>query len=95
MLVSMMEASERQKSNKELSLRLIRKNLRLENPEVLEAAYQDGMTLSYPYFTERQFQVSLDLLGKSMGQPVTLNYKQVIDHSLLDELGQPGTNRPE
>jgi hypothetical protein len=91
----MMEASERQKSNKELSVRLIRKNLHLENPEVLEAAYQDGMTLSYPYFTERQFQISLELLGKSMGQPVMLNYKQVVDHSLLDELGRPGINRPQ
>ena len=95
MLDSMMEASERQKSNKELSVRLIRKNLHLENPEVLEAAYQDGMTLSYPYFTERQFQISLELLGKSMGQPVMLNYKQVVDHSLLDELGRPGINRPQ
>ncbi len=95
MLLSIMEASERHKSDKELSLRLIRKNLRLENPEVLEAAYQDGMTLSYPYFTERQFQVSLELLGKSMGQAVSLNYKQVVDHSLLDELGRPGSSRPE
>jgi NMT1/THI5 like protein len=94
-VVSIMEASERHKSDKELSLRLIRKNLRLENPEVLEAAYQDGMTLSYPYFTDRQFQVSLELLGKSMGQPVSLNYKQVVDRSLLDELGRPGNSRPE
>lgn len=95
MLLSIMEASEIQKSNKELAVRLIRKNLRLENPEVLEAAYQDGMTLSYPYFTERQFQISLELLGKSMGQSVALNYKQVVDHSLLDELGRPGINRPQ
>src|ERR1041385_6381301 len=95
MLLSIMEASERHKNDKALSLRLIRKNLRLENPEVLEAAYQDGMTLSYPYITERQFQVSLELLGKSMGQPVALNYKQVVDHSVLDELGRPGSSRPE
>ena len=90
----MMEASERQKSDKELSVQLIKKYLRLQNPAVIEAAYEDGVTISYPYFTERQFQVSLELLAKSMGQPVLLNYKQVVDHSLLDEIGRPGMNRP-
>ena len=94
MLLAMMEASERQKTNKELSLQLIRKNLRLQNPEVVEAAYEDGVTISYPYFTEQQFQISLELLGKSMGQSVSLNYKQVVDHSLLDEIGRGGTNKP-
>ncbi len=94
MLIAMMEASERQKINKELSLQLIRKHLRLQNPEVVEAAYEDGVTLSYPYFTERQFQIALELLGKSMGQPVLLNYKQVVDHSLLDEISRPGMNKP-
>ena len=72
MLLAMMEASERQKTNKELSLQLIRKHLRLQNPEVVEAAYEDGVTISYPYFTEQQFQISLELLGKSMGQPVLI-----------------------
>ena len=90
----MMEASERQKSNKELSLRLIRKHLRMQNPEVVEAAYEDGITLSYPYFAERQFKISLELLEKSMEQPVQLTYRQVIDHSILDKINRPGTNRP-
>ena len=94
LLTAMMEASERQKSNKELSLRLIRKNLRIQNPEVVEAAYEDGVTLSYPYFTERQFKISLELLEKSMDQPVQLAYRQVIDHSILDEINRPGMNRP-
>jgi hypothetical protein len=94
MLAAMMEASERQKSNKELSLRLIRKHLRMQNPEVVEAAYEDGVTLSYPYFSERQFQISVELLSKSMEQPVQLNYKQVVDHSLVDEINRPGTNKP-
>ena len=94
MLVAMMEASERQKTSKELSLRLIRKHLRIQNPEVVEAAYEDGVTLSYPYFTERQFQISVELLSKSMEQPVQLNYKQVVDHGLLDEISRPSMNRP-
>jgi len=94
MLLAMMEASEQHKVNKELSLQLIRKHLRLQNPEVIDAAYEDGVTTSYPYFTERQFQASLELLSKSVGQPVSLNYKQVVDHGLLDEIGRAGTNRP-
>ncbi len=94
MLTAMMEASERQKGNKELSLRLIRKYLRIQNPDVAEAAYEDGITLGYPYFTERQFQISLELLSKSMDQAVQLNYKQVVDHSIVDEINRPGMNRP-
>ena len=94
MLISLMESSERQKGNKELSLQLIRKHLRLQNPEVVEAAHEDGLTVSYPYFTERQFQIALELLGKSLGQPVLLSYKQVVDHSLLDEISRPGMNKP-
>jgi len=36
----------------------------------------------------------LELLEKSMDQPVQLAYKQVIDHSILDEINRPGMNRP-
>jgi len=42
MLLAMMEVSEQHKINKELSLQLIRKHLRLQNPEVIDAAYEDG-----------------------------------------------------
>ena len=47
------------------------------------------MTLSYPYFTERQFQVALDLMGKSLGENVNLPYKQIVDHSIVDEILKP------
>lgn len=87
-LSALMEATERQKKDRELCLRLIRKQLRLEDPEIIETAYEDGMTLSYPYFTERQFQVALDLMGKSLGQAVDLSYKRVVDHSLLEEIAR-------
>ena len=90
---AMMEATERQKSDKDLGLGLIRKHLRLSDPEVIQAAYDDGVTLSYPYFTERQFQVSLDLMGKSLGETVDLSYKQVVDSSLLDEIARAGAAR--
>ncbi|HEX9443023.1 MAG TPA: ABC transporter substrate-binding protein [Candidatus Binatia bacterium] len=87
---AMMEATEKQKSDKELGLRLIKKNLRLSDPEVVRSAYDDGVTLSYPYFTERQFQVALDLMGKSLGETVDIPYKQVVDSSLLDEITRAG-----
>jgi NitT/TauT family transport system substrate-binding protein len=85
-IAAMMEATERQKTDKELCLRLIRKNLRLQDPEVVEAAYADGVTLSYPSFTERQFQVALDLMSKGLGQVVDLSYKQVVDSTLVEEV---------
>lgn len=52
------------------------------------------MASRYPYFTERHFKISLELLEKSLEQPVQLAYKQVIDHSILDEINRPGMNRP-
>jgi len=89
LLAGMYQSVEKQKSDKELCLRLIRTNLRLQDQEILEAAYEDGVTLSYPYFTERQFQVALDLMGKSTGENVNLPYKQIVDHSIVDEIVKP------
>jgi ABC-type nitrate/sulfonate/bicarbonate transport system substrate-binding protein len=89
LLTGMHQSVEKQKSDKELCLRLIRTNLRLQDQEILEAAYEDGVTLSYPYFTERQFQVALDLMGKSTGENVNLPYKQIVDHSIVDEILKP------
>jgi NitT/TauT family transport system substrate-binding protein len=91
-VAALIQATERQKKDKELCLRLIRKHLRLTDPEVVEAAYDDGATLSYPFFTERQFHVALDLMSKSLGQPVELSYKQVVDTRLLEEItrAKPG-----
>ncbi|HEY2986891.1 MAG TPA: ABC transporter substrate-binding protein [Candidatus Binatia bacterium] len=90
---AMMEATERQKSDKELCLRLIRKNLRLDDPKVIQAAYEDGATMTFPYFTERQFQVALDLMSKSLEQAVDLPYKTAVDNSLLDEISRSGAAR--
>jgi len=89
-LSSLIEATKRQKRDKELCLRLIRKELRLDGADIIEAAYEDGLTSSYPYFTERQFQVSVDLLNKSLGQPVEIPYQRVVDHRLLDEIARAG-----
>jgi ABC-type nitrate/sulfonate/bicarbonate transport system substrate-binding protein len=92
--IALMEATEIQKRDKELGLRLIRKHLRLQDPEILEAAYEDGVTLSYPYFTERQFQVALELMGKSLGEAVDLSYKRAVDNSLLEEIVRSGFPGP-
>jgi ABC-type nitrate/sulfonate/bicarbonate transport system substrate-binding protein len=89
-LTALIEATKKQKSDKELCLRLIAKHLRLDNPEVIQAAYEDAITMSYPYFTERQFQVALDLLNKSLGQPTELSYQRVVDHSLVQEIARAG-----
>lgn len=89
-LAAIIEATKREKNDKELCLRLIRKQLRLDGSEVLQAAYEDGLTMSYPYFTERQFQVALDLLNKSLGQPTNLSYQRVVDHNLIEEIARAG-----
>jgi NitT/TauT family transport system substrate-binding protein len=93
-VVAMMEATERQKRDKELCLRLIRKHLRLQDPEVVEAAYQDGVTLSYPFFTERQFQVALELMSKGLGQVIDLSYKQIVDSALAEEVTRSAAATP-
>ena len=93
-VVALMEATERQKRDKELCLQLIRKNLRLNDPEVVEAAYEDGVTLSYPFFTDRQFQVALDLMSKGLGQAVDLSYKQVVDTALVEEVARSVAAKP-
>jgi ABC-type nitrate/sulfonate/bicarbonate transport system substrate-binding protein len=89
-LTALIEGTKKQKSDKELCLRLIAKHLRLDNPEIIQAAYEDAITMSYPYFTERQFQVALDLLNKSLGQPAELSYQRVVDHSLVQEIARAG-----
>ena len=89
-LLGLIEATKKHKNDRELCLRLIRKHLRLDGTEVIEAAYEDGLTVSYPYFTERQFQVSLDLLNKSLGQITELSYQRVVDHSLVEEIAKTG-----
>ena len=87
---ALIEATKKLKNEKDLNLRLIRKNLRLDNPEIVETAYEDGLTVSYPYFTERQFQVALDLLSRSLGQPVELSYQRIVDHSIVEEIARAG-----
>jgi ABC-type nitrate/sulfonate/bicarbonate transport system substrate-binding protein len=89
-LAGLIEATKRQKTDRDLCLRLLRKHLRLDGSEVIEAAYQDGLTVSYPYFTERQFQVSLDLLNKSLGQSMDLSYQRIVDHSIVEEIARAG-----
>jgi ABC-type nitrate/sulfonate/bicarbonate transport system substrate-binding protein len=88
--IGLIEGTKKQKNDKALSLRLIRKHLRLDSPDVIEAAYEDAITVSYPYFTERQFQVALDLLNKSLGQFVDIPYRRVVDHTLVEEIARAG-----
>jgi ABC-type nitrate/sulfonate/bicarbonate transport system substrate-binding protein len=89
-LTALIEGTKKQKSDKELCLRLIGKHLRLDNPEVIQAAYEDAITVSYPYFTEQQFQVALDLLNKTLGQSTDISYQRVVDHSLVEEIARAG-----
>lgn len=86
MMQAMMQATEKQKADKVLAQKLISKHMRLRDPAVVEAAYEDGVTLSYPRFTERQFQITIELMSKSLEAPVNVSYKQITDHSIVDEI---------
>jgi len=88
--VGLIEGTKQQRNDKALCLRLIRKHLRLDTQNVIEAAYEDAITVSYPYFTERQFQVALDLLNKSLGQSVDISYRRVVDQTLVEEIDRAG-----
>ena len=86
LIQAMMQGTEKQKTDRELAHRLIRKHMRLRDAEIVQAAYEDGVTLSYPRFTERQFQIATELMSKSLDAPVNISYKQITDHSIVDEI---------
>jgi hypothetical protein len=55
----------------------------IENPKVLEAAYQDSLMVQYPYMTQDQLNSSLDILEASTG--VRPGVEGFVDHTLLKE----------
>lgn len=79
------EATRRQGQDKEADLRLLKKYMKIQNPKVLEAAYQDGIIVQYPYMTKEQLSSSLDILEASTGTRPNITFEQFVDHTLLKE----------
>jgi hypothetical protein len=59
--------------------------MKIENPKVLEAAYQDSLMVQYPYMTQEQFNSSLDILEASTGVRPSVTFEGFVDHTLLKE----------
>jgi len=84
-LTAVVEATRRQKQDKEKSLGLLRKYMKISNPKVLDAAYQDGAINQYPYMTREQLNASLDILEASTGVRPRIGFEQFVDHTILQE----------
>ncbi|HTM09180.1 MAG TPA: ABC transporter substrate-binding protein [Verrucomicrobiae bacterium] len=84
-MAAVTEATRRHNQDKEIGLRLLKKYMKIQNPKVLEAAYQDGIINQYPYMTREQLDASLDILEASTGVRPKISFEQFVDHSLLQE----------
>jgi NitT/TauT family transport system substrate-binding protein len=84
-MTAVVEATRRQGQDKEFGLRLLKKYMRIQNPKVLDAAYQDGTIVQYPYMTKEQLNSSLDILEASTGARPKITFEQFVDHTLLQE----------
>jgi len=85
-LSSMVEGTRGQNQDKEFSLKLLRKYMKMQNPKVLDAAYNDSVMLQYPYMTREQLNSSLDILEASTGVRPRISFEEFVDHSLLQEI---------
>ncbi len=79
------DGTKRQSQDKELSLKLLRKYMKFQNPKALDVAYTDGLILKYPYMTREQLNSSLDILEASTGVRPKIAFENFVDHSLLKE----------
>jgi NitT/TauT family transport system substrate-binding protein len=84
-MAAVVEATRRHNQDKEIGHRLLKKYMKIQNPKVLEAAYQDGVINQYPYMTREQMTASLDILEASTGVRPKIAFEQFVDHSLLQE----------
>ncbi|HEY2986892.1 MAG TPA: ABC transporter substrate-binding protein [Candidatus Binatia bacterium] len=84
-MAAVVEATRRSGQDKENGLRLLKKYMKIQNPKVLDAAYQDGLIVQYPYMTKDQLNSSLDILEASTGARPKITFEQFVDHRLLQE----------
>jgi NitT/TauT family transport system substrate-binding protein len=84
-MAAVADATRRQSQDRDLGIRLLKKYMKIHNPKVLEAAYQDGVINQYPYMTRAQLNSSLDILEASTGVRPKITFEQFVDHSLLQE----------
>jgi hypothetical protein len=84
-LSAVVEGTRKQSRDRELSLALLKKYMKIENPKVPEAAYQDSLMMQYPYMTQEQLNSSLDILEASTAVRPGVTFEGFVDHTLLKE----------
>jgi len=84
-LAAVVEGTDKQSQDKELSQKLLRKHMKMQNPKAIDVAYQESLMIQYPYMTKEQFASSLDVLEASTGMRPRITLEQFVDHSLLKE----------
>jgi ABC-type nitrate/sulfonate/bicarbonate transport system substrate-binding protein len=94
-LSAVVEGTRTQSRDRELSLTLLKKYMKIQNPKVLEVAYQDSLMVQYPYMTPDQLESSLAILEASTSVRPSVTFQGFVDHSLLKEtqLKQENNNR--
>lgn len=53
----------------------MKKYMKIQNPKILEVAYQDSLMVEYPYMTQEQLNSSLDILEASTGVRPGVTFK--------------------
>jgi ABC-type nitrate/sulfonate/bicarbonate transport system substrate-binding protein len=84
-MAAVTETTRRHNQDRDTGIQLLKKYMKIGNPKVLEAAYQDGIINQYPYMTREQLSASLDILEASTGVRPKITFEQFVDHSLLQE----------
>ncbi|HEX9444571.1 MAG TPA: ABC transporter substrate-binding protein, partial [Candidatus Binatia bacterium] len=84
-MAAIVDATRRQGQDKEFGLKLLKKYMKIQNPKVLDAAYQDAVIVQYPYMTREQLGSSLDILEASTRVRPKITFEQFVDHTLLQE----------
>jgi hypothetical protein len=84
-LSAVVEGTGRQSRDRELSLILLKKYMKIQNHKILEVAYQDSLMVQYPYMTQEQLNASLDILEASTGVRPGVSFEGFVDHTLLKE----------
>jgi len=80
------------KTDKDLSVKVLAKYLKVQDREILEKSYEIYRPVykSVPYGDRRAVKFALDQMGKEVPEAAKLNADDFIDNSILSELEKSG-----
>lgn len=94
-LKAYVSAIERIKADKTFALKVIAKNFKTTDPEVLEYTYNSAFPIfkTPPYPTFEGIQATLDFMGEKDPRAKQANPKDFVDTSLLEEVEKAGSGQ--